>query len=331
MLSSIKWFGVSFLLFFSATTIAQTAEMLVKNMGQAFRTHNYQGYLTYEYGSKIESFEVVHVLIDGHEYEKISNLTGSPSDIIRSGHALECLHSGNLLLRHGFSSSQSQASPRGLALPPPLIASYQFVLKDDNRVAGRDVSEVHVIPRDTLRNGFKLFLDKDTGLMLKTIIMSPEGKVLERFQFVHIEIDPELDLTEFESANQLAVRAVAHGSERVLKQGLSFNPTVSAKPAWLPSGFVLSEQDHQHEASSMMLYSDGLATVSVLLEKSEAATDALVTDGRARRGSMVAYTRPVLVDGEKFILTVMGELPLFTAARIARHMKFLRRTNAPTG
>ena len=317
-----RFFVAALVLFTASSALAESAESLVQNMGKAFREHNYRGYLTYEYGSKIESFAVLHAVVDGRELEKISTQAGAASEIVRSGHALHCLHSGNKLLRYGLNSPANMKESALAGGATAVLASYDFLLMGDSRVAGRDVSEVHVVPRDALRNGFKLSIDKQTGLMLKTVILSPEAKVLERFQFVHVDIGVDIDPSEFESVDTLPVRDVTHGEN--LKQVLSVNAGVAATPSWLPSGFVLSEEDHHHNASSLMLYSDGLATVSIVLEKVVANTASLATDGRARRGSMVAYTRPVLVDGEKYVLTVMGEVPLFTAARIARQMKFLR-------
>lgn len=303
---------------------AVTAEALVQGMGQAFRGLNYRGYLSYEYGANIESFAVVHAVIDGQEYEKISAQAGAPAEIIRTGHALNCLHSGNQLLRYGLHSPASMHLSSVNAANDNVHTAYQFVLHGTNRVAGRDVYEVHVSPRDALRNGYKFSIDQATGLMLKSVVVSPEAKVLERFQFIHIAFDTPVNVAEFDSVNAVPVRQVAHGSARVSKQVLSVNNGVMAAPSWLPAGFVLAEEDHHHDAASLMLYSDGLATVSIVMEKATATSAAISTDGRARRGSMVAYTRPVVVDGEKYLLTVMGEVPLFTAARIARHMQFQR-------
>ena len=64
--------------------------------------------------------------------------------------------------------------------------STTFYIKGDGRIANREVSMVHVLPKDKYRYGYVVAIDKDSGLLLQSVLMSHTGKPLERFQFVDI-------------------------------------------------------------------------------------------------------------------------------------------------
>ena len=71
------------------------------------------------------------------------------------------------------------------------------------------------------------------------------------------------------------------------------------------------------------MYTDGFSTLTLVLE--EAAGDAgPQVDGRARRGATVAYMRHISAAGKNFLLTVVGEVPLITAQKVA-HSVVLKR------
>ena len=88
---------------------------------------------------------------------------------------------------------------------------------------------------------------------------------------------------------------------------------------WLPPGFQLTSssthQDTQTKATvDSLMYEDGLARFSVFLEP---ISDASVTETRTQLGPTVAVSRRLnTVDGEMMV-TVVGEIPVGTAERIA--------------
>ncbi|MNV70028.1 Sigma factor AlgU regulatory protein MucB precursor [compost metagenome] len=97
---------------------------------------------------------------------------------------------------------------------------------------------------------------------------------------------------------------------------------------WLPPGFELTasgaHKDPQTKAQvSSLMYDDGLARFSVFLEPLNGAA---VTDTRTQLGPTVAVSRRLTTPKGEIMVTVVGEIPIGTAERIALSM----RTDAAT-
>lgn len=73
----------------------------------------------------------------------------------------------------------------------------------------------------------------------------------------------------------------------------------------------------------LSMYTDGFSTLTLVLEPADAEA-ALASDGKARRGATVAYMRQLSVDGQPYLLTVVGEVPLITARKVASNVALKR-------
>ena len=85
---------------------------------------------------------------------------------------------------------------------------------------------------------------------------------------------------------------------------------------WVPHGFQMKDNNVQHMATSRMpvehlVYSDGLAMVSIFVEK--LMPDEAPLQGYSARGAVNAFSR--VADNHQ--ITVVGELPLPTVRQIA--------------
>lgn len=292
--------------------LAAPVEEQIANSGIAYREFNYQGVITYEYGSKLETLEVNHSVVNGVEHERVKTLSGKPFQKTRSGHHLNCIHVGDQLLRSGQLVGSVDGSAMFSFSPSQEI--YQATLKGSSRVADRDVNVILVMPSDKLRNAYELSIDSETQIVLKRLVISPEGKPLERMQFATIEYQPHAELQNTPAAAEPASENAAHMTRSSIKSG-----DIVAIPEWMPPGFKQSYLSaFDAENLQMSSYSDGLSSFSIFFEPADAKTANLRVDGRARKGATVAYTLPVSIANRPFVLTVLGEIPMMTAARIAR-------------
>jgi len=131
--------------------------------------------------------------------------------------------------------------------------------------------------------------------------------------FTEFKMGSAVDWSELESDTQ--------SGEFVELKTFSPEKTVvtHARPRWqprkLPPGFELTSHSHQPTNGSVfehMVYSDGLASVSVYIEDS----DEHVTQGHEQLGTNNAYSKKL---GE-FQITVIGEVPEITVRSIANEM-----------
>jgi sigma-E factor negative regulatory protein RseB len=274
-------------------------ERLAHSMGEL----NYRGVLTYTRGEHQESLRVTHGVFGGEEYERLEHLDGANREVFRHGQQLTCIQLGrrlDLLLHQHLLKT-------GLVGLDPY---YDVKVTEDGRVAGRRTANLLVQPRDEFRFGYRLALDYDTGLLLRSESLDSGGHVLERLQFVEIDIGLPLKKESFGGTTSAAAKSFDPVSiDRVIEE-----EQMAWKPHWLPPGFTLALAPHR-PSEEVLTYSDGLAVFSIFVESNAATLPS--GEGSAIQGATVAYTRPVRVGKEPHLVVVVGEVPRATAKRVA--------------
>ena len=99
----------------------------------------------------------------------------------------------------------------GWSVPVEILReSYRFSLSDGDRVAGRDTVSVTVTPQSEDRYAYRLWVDKQSKLLLKSVILGRGGRVLEQVKFTQIEILDEIPPAMFATRNYQHRFHVAH-------------------------------------------------------------------------------------------------------------------------
>ncbi len=286
------------------------AYLLLQRMADANKQLSYRGTFTYEYGGSIKTAKLAHMVKDGREYERLTHLSGPSREVIRRGNDIDCQRAGDKLLRGMIRLGVNSQSP--------FSDYYDLYIKGENRVAGRPVTVVHVVPRDQFRYGYALSLDNDTGLLLQTILIGQGKKVLERFQFVDIHVGVLIDESEL---------LPAESDHYVAK--LDHSPCIEDTEAprykgdwavgWLPPGFVLTgEQKDQALQRTTLIFTDGLAVFSVFVDNDQQLR---MPEVQAQRGATVAFLTRYESDGPNYSVGVVGEIPPATARRVAQSVR----------
>lgn len=304
------------LLFASCDGLAQdsVSEWLAK-MDASQRSLNYEGVLSYQYAGSAHSLadrvyglRVRHYIKDGLEYDHIETLDGPEQEIVREGHDVNCVHAGPKLIQRSMQSSQSGYK-----------RYYDVDVGGAGRVADRDTVRLEIRPKDVYRLGYLLSLDKETGLLLQSEIVDQQGRVLERFQYLMVNLEPssfdELTaqrLMPSQARSQLASQENATHLET--HDGRDAEP-LPWQPSWLPAGFTLAQSDGQFPEG--LSYTDGMAVFSIFVDSLMAANNdtLLATEGVQRRGASVSYT--TTLPDHQALVTVVGEIPLLTARQVA--------------
>ena len=293
---------VSFL-FISGSLAAEelSPNQWLEKMSRSHRELSYQGLFTYEQADAIQTMRIYHALINGEEFERLERLNSKALNVVRKGHGPRCMHVGEKLVRL-LKENQSTAG---------VAHFYDFSVVGNDRVAGRPVVELAVMPRDKHRFGHRLSLDQETGLMLRSIQYSVGNNVLERFQFVEIDFDAPLTEQDFQgSKNRHQVKHIAP----LMQQDANYTWRLS----WKPGGFKASPQPVQDGLVESRTYTDGLAVFSVFVEPHQTDSNRETgVQGRAQRGATMAYSRAFQLNGQPHRVTVVGEIPQSTAERIA--------------
>ena len=284
----------------------ESAQDLMARMAKASRELNYSGVFTYEHRGNLTSVKLVHEVRDGKIYERLLHMDGSQRDVVSRSDSLDCVRAGDMLLRGNTYKINDGNYSR-------LEDFYEFHIKGDDRIANREVSLVHVIPKDRYRYGYVIAIDKVSGLLLQSVLMNHAGQPLERFQFVDISIgsasshqDMQADEGEFREINQADCVQVDRKIE---------TPQSMWDVNWLPPGFVLaSHQPPGAEGQESMMYTDGLAVFSVFIDSVQGK---VLPSIDAKLGATVAVLTKVDISGNQYAICVVGEIPRGTAGQVA--------------
>jgi len=296
---------------------SDNAKQWLQRMLESARMLDYRGVFVYVQGQNLEVMSIVHSGTGDKKRQRLIALNGAAREITVSGEEAICLLPDQQI---AFDTSKYKHSPLPINLPQELASleqNYRFVENGEDRVADRITRIISIEPRDDLRFGYRLWLDRETGMILRSALLDGQGQVREQFVF-----------TEFEVLDQVAQELLkpqlisAHTVSRTLA-GNTFSEKVH-EPEWhakhLPSGFNIVLQQRrpnsaQGNAVEQIVFSDGLAAVSVFLEKVQA--DGPLLEGPTQMDALNAYG--ALKEGYQVI--AVGEVPMRTIEQIAHAMQ----------
>ena len=281
-------------------------------MNDAVRQLDYEGRYIVQSGDHLDALYLVHRVDDGVEKERIVSLTGEPREIIRSDEAVACLIPGRG--RHinvGRRPLDRSFSPLNGVSGEQLARSYRMELLGRELVAGRETQEILIEPRDNFRYGYRLFVDTQTGLPLRSLMFDESGRAVSQMMFVEIRVNESITPIE----RDLSAMQMARADKLPMLPRERLAP-----PAWrvaeLPPGYQLNAHRRRAAESGELehfIFSDGLATFSLYVQP--AAADGL--SGESRFGAANAVGR--VVEGHEVI--VVGEVPLTTLRWVSQRVE----------
>ncbi len=259
---------------------------------------NYSGVYVYQHGEHIEIQRIFHRADASGEQEKVEAIDGSPRQFLRVNNDVYCHLPDGKNVRLERNASR-RFFPALLPFPPAgLLEYYDAKLGGSERVAGQNCQILILEPRDGYRYAYNLWLDKQTGLPLKSRIINNNGGVVSMFVFSEIQIGKAPDARLFQ--NDLKGKRIMKASyDKPADGGWSVSP---------PPGFervqeVLRSLPGKKMPVTHLVFSDGLSVLSMFIEPADPAEHGL--HGLSAEGSIGIYAREV--DG--YSVTTLGEVP----------------------
>ncbi len=282
--------------------------VLLSRMGEAIRNLDYQGSFTYQHAGRTDTLRVFHAG-GPRERERLVSLSGPRTELIRDGFNVTCVQAD------GSATVYTRLSNRGLLPLIPdagdrsLATHYEVRNVGSDRVAGFVADIVDVVARDRLRYGYRLWLDQQSHLLLRSVVTDADRRPLEQFMFVSLEIGQPPSETDLAPSRRELQVTTATPQELLVRT----EPTWSVTDP--PSGFEFvsaRRSPKDPDGTEHLVYSDGLANVSIYVEPKGDGPD---DDGElVGRGTMNIHTR---VQGA-WRITVVGDVPAETVAMMSR-------------
>lgn len=321
-----------------ADPVRQDALNWLQTMAFAAHQTDFSGIFVYQYGNYVETSRITHVADRDGEHGKLESLDGTRRIVIR--------HNGQVWCDMGDGKVEAEPRMGGRDFPSLLpeqisLLRENYLIKpaEEARVAGFHAHAIVFQPMDNLRYTHKMWADSNSGLLLKSEVLDEHGDVIEQYSFVQLTIGGNID-RKWIAATQATAGSRAdkiqdashsrksHQTEDTLHDAnarLAHNnlPKSEATPVvsgWrvdaLPAGFkkiaeVRRKLRGKDAPVIQMAFSDGLAGISVFIEKSDDDEDD--HSGLSSQGVIQVYSK--VADGQ--LVTVVGEVPPITVMQIA--------------
>jgi len=284
---------------------------------QATQSLSYTGTFVYQHDRRSEASRVTRMASAQGDVERLEALEGEPRDIVRSKDGVRCYLPRARTLkvdRHGVARRFPAMLPEQLT---ELLKHYTVRVGGPDRVAGRPCQSIALQPKDHYRYGYELCADEATGMLLRSITLNESDTPVEQFTFTQLEV------------GQVRPEAVEpqHATRSWRIEEASVRPADLGAQGWrvdtdLPGFHKIVEVVRvlgEREPVGQLVYSDGLAAVSVFIERAAGRQDS-ARRGAATVGGINIFVREV----DDHIVTVVGEAPAASVRRIADRVRYER-------
>jgi len=292
----------------------------LKTMTVAAHQTNYSGVFVYQSGGRVEMSRITHVSDADGEHERLEGVGGDRRELIRDNDQVWLYTDG-----HKVRVDKRQIKRAFPALLPEQLSilkeNYSVSRAEEDEVAGYPAHAVVFLPRDNLRYARKMWAHSDSGLLLKAVVLNDRGYVIEQYAFMQLNIGNNVDrkwiVPEKSSASEIAKELHLSPLPKVELLEDSCGWQVDA----LPPGFrkILEMRRPfrgNKEQVIQMVFSDGLAGISVFVEKVEDASS--IHSGLSGQGAAHVYNR--IVGGN--LVTVVGEVPSRTVIQVGDSVRY---------
>ena len=295
-----------------------SAKVWLEHLSTSLKTLNFSTSFVVVKNNQAEPYHWYHGVDHGRELEILSLLNGPRQDTLRKGNVVSYIEPN----RRPYSVKSERISG-----PIPSIFSenidvlsdsYDFISVGKSRILGRAAQMIRIVAKDGYRYGYWLWLDQESGLLLKMAVITRKGHLLEQVQFTYLEI----------------TKKPAESLERLIK--IKFpdvidipnkidNSRFAWQINWLPLGFKQIKADRHNiditkQAVEFRLFSDSLVDISVYVSPSQISERAVeyVKDGATIVLNQIMHNEEI---------SVVGKIPPSTAKAIADSVSF--RKNIP--
>lgn len=295
---------------------------LIESMSHALRTLNYEGVFVHARGASLTTMHILRASNESGEHERLSSLDGEAREVIRNNDLVTCIwpDSESVEINRAIPRDHLPRVDSSLAVNP----RYELSLEHPDRVAGRATHVVSVMPRDTYRYGYRFWIDVDTSMLLRSMLLQRGRYPIEQVIFTQIDYPESIDPARFDivsDGNRGELVSWLEPEKARATSGMEKQKIEQANRVGfthLPDGYrkiseTYSALSMKDSPMSHVMISDGMASVSVYVEYIDAGDAVQAVLGLSRMGAMNAYG----ISTRKAIITAVGEVPEATVRAIA--------------
>lgn len=285
---------------------------LLAGVTDAARQQPYRGTIVLVQGGAPLSIAIEHRLVgEGSELRYVA-LDGAPFGMQLEYPDRDCQVFADPV------ASLAQLPQRPLLAQLPLQEYYQVEFLGVQRVADRPSYALVALPKDALRFARRLFVDAKTGILLRSEYLSGRGQLLASSQFIAFHDSAEEFAIVAPAATQTAVvecRGALEQSQRIAAAQYS-----NWRLNWWPQGFTLTDYRREQSGLESYMFSDGLAQFTFFVDPANPLAVASIGGARGATSAVIRQLQDPR--GQRYTVSVVGELPRAAAEQILSSVKF---------
>ena len=287
---------------------------------EASRRLAYSGTFVVSSGGAMSSAKIWHVGEGNQQMERVETLSGAPRSTFRHNDQVVTFMPEQKLVRSETRESLGMF-PELLQSADSRVADFYKVRQDGaERVAGLEADVVVLVPKDSMRFGYRVWVEQKRGLVVKLQTLDISGKVLEQAAFTELQLDAPVKMDKlvqmmgkidgYRVEKPALIKTTASAEGWSMKASVAGFKSMNCykRPASVAGGATRGE-------ALQWIFSDGLASVSVFLEPFDRQRHD--KESSLSMGATQTLSRPM---GE-FWLTVMGEVPMATLRMFASNLE----------
>lgn len=295
--------------------------MLLQKTASAARQLNYQGVFLYQNGGQLRSVQITHMNTGGQEMTRSLVMDGStPREVYSQGE--------NVVIFHPYQQKVLVERRRGQNLFPAMLpadmtllkASYNAAQAGNDNIAGRAAYIVELVPKDTYRYRYRVWVDTETGLLLKMTLSSSDNIPLEQIGFTQLNMIGASDADSVQPKIDMSKQYVMQDEQPVQHVDNEWVVT-QLPPGYRQIDHVARVVPGKSAPVNQIIFSDGIASVSLFIEP-------MAKGMRPKTGSKLMGSTNMcahVVEGHQVI--VVGEVPAETVRQISRSVTFKKSVN----
>ena len=289
-------------------------------MHESSRNRTYIGTYVVSSGGAISSAKVWHVCEGNQKMERVETLTGAPRSIFRHNDRVVTFMPEHKLVRHEKRESLGMF-PELLQSTDSRIADfYKLRTEGAERVAGVEADVAVLVPKDTMRFGYRVWTEQKKGLVVKLQTLDIDGKVLEQAAFSELQLDAPVKMDKllqmmgrvegYRIEQPVLVKTTADAEGWLLKVPVAGFKSMSCYKRPAAQAASAGNQD-----PLQWIFSDGLASVSLFVEPFD-------RQRHDKESSMsIGATQTMTRQFGSHWVTAMGEVPMSTLRLFANSLE----------
>jgi sigma-E factor negative regulatory protein RseB len=303
-------------LFISGAASSNELWLKISEASKASQDLNYSGIInTTDSNQDIQLTKMIHVNHEGEEFLKIEKIDGADNLLL--------MYEADAVIYDNDQNKILIKKKKDAHLFPNIFPSNLDKLKDsysigdggDFRVAGRATQMLVLSPIDENRYNYHLWLDKESHLPLKMMVIDNNKKVVENIAFANIEFLKSQDISWFRPNinNDIAYSINENKNiEETVRKFWTIND--------LPSGFEEVSYSAKRYAglnaiAHQIIYSDGLSYISIFIHP--VAKNQKPQVGSSKRGSSNIHAEYK----KGYQILAVGAVPMQTLSYITNKVK----------